>query len=347
VTATAAAVSRAPRSHRLRGVVAGGLGLLAVIVAAGIFTQFGTIAPGLVPAVALLVCALPVFVIGGVLLIRAGVFEAPEGGYPLTLLAPAVAYYAAFFLIPLGFLVLFSVAHAQGFGDVQYGFSLENFSRALDSLYIDIFVRTLRFAAVGTILTILVGWPLAYWLARYASPKRKNLLLALVIIPFWTSFLIRTYALKIILDPHGYLAKDFGIDILYTKYAVGIGLVYNYLPLFILPVFASLERMDWTLIEAATDLGAKPVTAFKDITLRLTLPGVVTGGLLVFIPMCGEFIIPDLLGGPDTLMIGHVLWDEFFTNRDWPLASAVAVAMLVLLVLPMGLLRRYLTGERA
>src|SRR5690242_6738748 len=123
------------------------------------------------------------------------------------------------------------------------------------------------------------------------------LALLIIVIPFWTSFLIRTYALKIILDPNGYLARDIGISILYTKYAVAVGLVYNYLPLFILPVFASLERMDWTLIEAATDLGARPFTAFREITLRLTLPGVVTGALLVFIPMTGEYIIPNSLGG--------------------------------------------------
>jgi spermidine/putrescine transport system permease protein len=336
VTATAAAVSRAPRSHRLRGVVAGGLGLLAVIVAAGIFTQFGTIAPGLVPAVALLVCALPVFVIGGVLLIRAGVFEAPEGGYPLTLLAPAVAYYAAFFLIPLGFLVLFSVAHAQGFGDVQYGFSLENFSRALDSLYIDIFVRTLRFAAVGTILTILVGWPLAYWLARYASPKRKNLLLALVIIPFWTSFLIRTYSFLIILDPEFPLSKALDsvgltsgpLDVLYTNTAVQIGITYNYLPLFVLPAYAALERMDWTLLDAASDLGGSAWAALRQITLPLSMPGLITGALLVFIPMMGEYVIPQILGGGKVDLMGNILRRAFLEQQNYPLGAALAMLLM-------------------
>ena len=152
-------------------------------------------------------------------------------------------------------------------------------------------------------LTIAVGYPVAYWMARYLSTY-KMLALLLIVVPFWTSFLIRTYALKIILDPHGYLARDLGINILYTKYAVAVGLVYNYLPLFILPVFASLERMDWTLIEAATDLGARPFTAFRQITLRLTLPGVVTGALLVFIPMTGEYIIPNILGGGNYEFVG-------------------------------------------
>jgi spermidine/putrescine transport system permease protein len=164
-------------------------------------------------------------------------------------------------------------------------------------------------------------------MARYLSTY-KMLALLLIIVPFWTSFLIRTYALKIILDPHGYLARDLGVNVLYTKYAVGIGLVYNYLPLFILPVFASLERMDWTLIEAATDLGARPVTAFKDITLRLTLPGVVTGGLLVFIPMCGEYIIPDILGGGKYEFVGNIIGDTFGSAQNWPFGSALSIALM-------------------
>ena len=136
-----------------------------------------------------------------------------------------------------------------------------------------------------------------------------------MVVPFWTSFLIRTYALKIVLDPKGYVAQDLGINILNTKYAVGIGLVYNYLPLFILPVFASLERMDWTLIEAATDLGARPFRAFRDHTLRLTLPGVVTGALLVFIPMSGEYIIPNILGGGTYEFVGNAIGDTSSTRR--------------------------------
>ena len=247
--------------------------------------------------------------------------------YPGWLTLPSLLYYAIFFLGPMAILAVFSVSIQSGFGSVTYTFSSSQFSQVNDSLYITVFERTLLMAAMGSLLTIAVGYPLAYWMARYLSTY-KMLALLLIIVPFWTSFLIRTYALKIILDPHGYLARDFGIDVLYTKYAVGIGLVYNYLPLFILPVFASLERMDWTLIEAATDLGARPVTAFKDITLRLTLPGVVTGGLLVFIPMCGEYIIPDILGGGKYEFVGNIIGDTFSSAQNWPFGSALSIALM-------------------
>jgi spermidine/putrescine transport system permease protein len=247
--------------------------------------------------------------------------------YPAWLTLPSLLYYAIFFLGPMAILAVFSVSIQSGFGSVTYAFSGSQFSQVNDPLYITVFERTLLMAATGSLLTIAVGYPLAYWMARYLTTY-KMLALLIIIVPFWTSFLIRTYALKIILDPHGYLAKDLGINILYTKYAVGVGLVYNYLPLFILPVFASLERMDWTLIEAATDLGAKPVTAFKDITLRLTLPGVVTGGLLVFIPMCGEFIIPDILGGGKYEFVGNIIGDTFGTAQNWPFGSALSIALM-------------------
>jgi len=173
--------------------------------------------------------------------------------YPSWLTGPSFVYYVLFFLGPMAILVAFSLATQLGFGSLKYGFDISQFRQVAGSLYVTIFVRTLVMASVGSLLTIAVGYPLAYWMARYLTTY-KMLALLLLIVPFWTSFLIRTYALKIILDPHGYLAKDLGINILYTKYAVAVGLVYNYLPLFILPVFASLERMDWSLIEAATDL---------------------------------------------------------------------------------------------
>jgi spermidine/putrescine transport system permease protein len=182
----------------------------------------------------------------------------------------------------------------------------------------------------GSLLTIAVGYPVAYWMARYRSTY-KMLALLLVIVPFWTSFLIRTYALKIILDPQGYLARDLGINITYTKYAVGLGLVCNYLPLFILPVFASLERMDWTLIEAATDLGASPLKAFREITLPLTLPGVVTGALLVFIPMTGEYIIPNILGGGRYEFVGNLIGDQFGQAQNQPFGSALAIGLMIAL----------------
>jgi spermidine/putrescine transport system permease protein len=250
--------------------------------------------------------------------------------YPPWLTAPSFVYYVLFFLGPMAILVAFSLAAQLGFGSLKYGFDISQFRQVAGSLYVTIFVRTLVMASIGSLLTIAVGYPLAYWMARYLTTY-KMLALLLLIVPFWTSFLIRTYALKIILDPNGYLARDLGINILYTKYAVVVGLVYNYLPLFILPVFASLERMDWSLIEAATDLGARPLTAFREITLRLTLPGVVTGALLVFIPMTGEYIIPDILSGGNYEFVGNVIGDQFNQAQNQPFGSALAITLMAVL----------------
>jgi spermidine/putrescine transport system permease protein len=252
--------------------------------------------------------------------------------YPVWLTLPSLVYYGIFFLGPMAILAVFSVSLQSGFGSVQYTISWSQFSQVNDPLYITIFERTLYMAAAGSILTILVGYPLAYWMARYLSTY-KMLALLLIVVPFWTSFLIRTYALKIMLDPQGYFARDLGLNWLYTWKAVAIGLVYNYLPLFILPVFASLERMDWTLIEAATDLGARPFTAFRNITLRLTLPGVVTGALLVFIPMCGEYIIPDILGGGKFEFVGNIIGGTFGDAQNWPFGSALSISLMAALSL--------------
>jgi spermidine/putrescine transport system permease protein len=250
--------------------------------------------------------------------------------YPAWLTAPSLLYYVIFFLGPMAILVAFSLAAQQGFGSLSYGFHLSQFRQVFTPLYITIFERTLAMAAIGTVLASAVGYPVAYWMARYLTTY-KMLALLIIVVPFWTSFLIRTYALKIILDPNGYLARDLGVSIMYTKYAVAVGLVYNYLPLFILPVFASLERMDWTLIEAATDLGAHPFTAFRQITLRLTLPGVVTGALLVFIPMTGEYIIPNILSGGNYEFVGNVIGDQFNQAQNQPFGSALSIALMAAL----------------
>jgi len=250
--------------------------------------------------------------------------------YPAWLTSPSLLYYGVFFLGPMAILVAFSLATQQGFGSLAFGFNTSQYSQVLNPLYVTIFERTLVMASIGTVLTIAVGYPVAYWIARYLSTY-KMLALLIIVVPFWTSFLIRTYALKIILDPNGYLARDLGINIMYTKYAVAVGLVYNYLPLFILPVFASLERMDWTLIEASTDLGARPFTAFRQITLRLTLPGVVTGALLVFIPMTGEYIIPNILSGGNYELVGNVIGDQFNQAQNQPFGSALSIALMLAL----------------
>jgi spermidine/putrescine transport system permease protein len=250
--------------------------------------------------------------------------------YPGWLTLPSLGYYTVFFFGPMAILGLFSVAIQSGFGSVAYGLHGDQFHQVTDSLYVNIFERTLVMATAGSLLTIAVGYPLAYWMARYLTTY-KMLALLLLIVPFWTSFLIRTYALKIILDPKGYLARDLGFNALYTWKAVGIGLVYNYLPLFVLPVFASLERMDWSLVEAATDLGATPFRAFRQVTLRLTLPGVVTGALLVFIPMCGEYIIPNILGGGNFEFIGNAIGDTFGAAQNWPFGSALSLTLMAAL----------------
>lgn len=210
-----------------------------------------------------------------------------------------------------------------------------------DDLYAVAFANALRIAATSTLLCLLIGYPMAYAIARASAPRR-NILLLLVVLPFWTSFLIRVYAWMVLLRPTGLINETLialgvivePLPLLANEFAVHLGIVYSYLPFMVLPLYAALERMDGALLEAAADLGARPWRAFVSVTLPLSLPGIVAGSLLVFIPAVGEFVIPDLLGGPDAPMIGKVLWTEFFTNRDWPAASAVAVAMLILLVAP-------------
>ena len=214
-----------------------------------------------------------------------------------------------------------------------------------DPFYLNAYLSSLKFAATGTLLALLVGYPMAYGMAR-CKPNVRSLLLMLVILPFWTSFLIRVYAWVGILKPQGLFNSFLGLlglepmTLLYTPAAVQIGLVYSYLPFMVLPLYAALERLDDTLLEAAADLGSPPWRSFWQITWPLSIPGVIAGCLLCFIPMVGEFVIPDLLGGPGSLMIGRSIWMEFFANRDWPFASAVAIVLLFTLVLPIVLYQR-------
>ncbi len=232
--------------------------------------------------------------------------------------------------------------------DFLAGLDLENFGLILeDPLYWQSYLYSLRIAALTTVIALAIGYPLAYAMAS-APARWRAILLVLVILPFWTSFLIRVYAWIGILRPEGLLDmalaalgfSDEPLRLLNTETAVVIGMVYSYLPFMVLPLYATLEKLDRSLQEAAADLGATPLRAFLTVTLPLSLPGILAGSALVFIPAIGEFVIPDLLGGPDTTMIGKVLWNEFFSNRDWPLASAVAVVLLVVLVLPLALLQR-------
>ncbi len=234
-------------------------------------------------------------------------------------------------------------------GVLQIRLNLQNFMLVwADDLYLAAFLNSLWVAFVCTLLCLLIGYPMAYAIAT-APERRRVVLLMLIILPFWTSFLIRVYAWIGILKSEGLLNNlllwlgviDSPLAILHTQAAVYIGVVYSYLPFMILPLYANLSRMDLTLLEAAADLGCRASRAFMRITLPLSLPGIVAGSMLVFIPVVGEFVIPDLLGGPDNLMVGRMLWTEFFSNKDWPLASAIAILLLVILVVPFVLMQRW------
>jgi putrescine transport system permease protein len=247
---------------------------------------------------------------------------------------------------------VFPLSEIASFGTRVRELTLDNYRFLTeDPLYLDSLVSSLVTASVSTLLALLVAYPFALGLAR-APDGVRPVLLVLTILPFWTSFLIRVYAWMGILRNEGFLNQlllwlgiiDQPLVILNTNAAVYIGIVYSYLPFMVLPIYASLERQDPRLLEAAADLGSPPARAFWQVTLPLSLPGVFAGCLLVFIPAVGEFVIPDLLGGSETLMIGKTLWNEFFINRDWPLASAVAVVLLVLLVGPILLLQRARSG---
>ncbi|MBN8291238.1 ABC transporter permease subunit [Rhodobacter sp. NTK016B] len=227
-------------------------------------------------------------------------------------------------------------------GGIEIIASLENYRFLLsDALYVNAYLSSLKIAGISTIFALLIGYPIAYYIARSPEPRRSILLL-LVILPFWTSFLLRVYAWIGFLRREGVINNvltwagiiDEPLVMMQTDFAVYIGIVYTYLPFMILPLYANLVKLDGALLEAASDLGASPVTTFLTVTLPLSVPGIIAGSMLVFIPAIGEYVIPALLGGPDTLMIGRILWDEFFSARDWPVASAVAIVMLVLVVLP-------------
>ncbi|WP_078118152.1 ABC transporter permease subunit [Thiosocius teredinicola] len=222
-----------------------------------------------------------------------------------------------------------------------------------DNTYVDALLNSVRIAGSATLLCLLLGYPLALGITRAPASWRVPLLM-LVILPFWTSFLIRVYAWIGILKDNGLLNNllmslgiiDQPLHLLYTEFAVYLGIVYAYLPFMVLPLYASLSRLDDSLLEAASDLGCRPTCAFWRVTVPLTMPGIIAGSLLVFVPAVGEFVIPDLLGGSDSLMIGKVLWTEYFNNRDWPVAAAIAVGLLALLVVPVMLFERYREKEQ-
>jgi putrescine transport system permease protein len=282
-----------------------------------------------------------------------------------SLIALPYAWLLALFLVPFGIVLKISLSDIAlaippytptldlyegwaGFKDFLAALDFENFTfLTTDDLYWKAYLSSLWIAAIATLITLLVGYPIAYGMAKAPDHWRPTLMM-LVILPFWTSFLIRVYSWMGILSTEGYLNQlligmgliSDPLTILNTPTAVYIGIVYTYLPFMILPIYSTLERMDGSLLEAAEDLGCSRLTAFWLVTVPLSKNGIVAGCFLVFIPTLGEFVIPSLLGGSRTLMIGKVLWEEFFNNRDWPVASAVAVVLLLILIVPIILFQR-------
>jgi putrescine transport system permease protein len=282
------------------------------------------------------------------------------------IILPPMLYLLVFFLIPFAFALKISFAdtalRVPPFTDIlsispdrhiHLTLSLGNFQYLFtDEVYGLSYIYSIRTAFFSTLICLAVGYPMAYAIAR-TSKSTQSVLLLIIILPFWTSFLLRVYALEGIIRETGLLNSALlwlgiihqPLKIMHTTLAVYLGIIYSYLPFMVLPLFATLEKLDHSLLEAAADLGSPPWRAFLDITLPLSIPGIIAGSMLVFIPAIGEFVIPTLLGGPDNLMIGRVLWDEFFGNRDWPVASAVAIAFLVFLVGPIALYQHYSTKQ--
>ncbi len=275
------------------------------------------------------------------------------------------AWLTLFFLVP--FIIVFKISFSEAmvalppyaevvrWGDNQLEVVL-NFGNYImlftDSMYVQSYLTSLRVATISTLICLLIGYPLA-WAIVHSTPSTRIILLMLVILPSWTSFLIRVYAWMGILSNNGLLNNallklgliDAPLQILNTDYAVYIGIVYAYLPFMVLPIYTALMRLDHSLVEAASDLGSPPWKTLCTVTIPLTKAGIIAGSMLVFIPAIGEFVIPELLGGPDTLLIGRVLWQEFFNNRDWPVAAALASTMLLLLMVPIMWFHRYQRRE--
>ena len=289
--------------------------------------------------------------------VERGLAKVGISGKALVLIAPVV-WLLVFFVVPLAVVFGISLATKQfgrppyspllttEEGTVQLTLHLNNYIRLFsDNLYVAAYLNSIRIALIATIFTLIIGYPMAYAIARAPDPWR-NVLLMLVVLPFFTSFLLRIYALTGFMRGNGLINQFlglFGIEplvMMQTDFAVYVGLIYSYLPFMILPLYTTLVKLDSSLIEASADLGSRPWQTFLSVTLPLSLPGIIAGSLLVFIPAVGEFVIPALLGGPETLMIGRVLWDEFFSATNWPRAAAVAVAMLAVVVVPIMLLQK-------
>lgn len=235
----------------------------------------------------------------------------------------------------------------EGWPTVKLNFASYLFI-STDALYVETYLSSIKYALITTLICLAIGYPFAYFMAR--SPKHlQPMLLMLIMLPFWTSFLLRIYAWKTLLVNNGVINNallslgviDAPLEMMNTPFSLLVGMVYSYLPFMILPLYANLSKLDLRYLEAAADLGTSPFKTFWLITIPLSKAGIIAGSMLVFIPAVGEYVIPELLGGPNTLMIGRVLWDEFFSNNDWPMASAVAVVMILLIMLPMAIFNKY------
>jgi len=263
------------------------------------------------------------------------------------LIAPMVVWLLAFVVVPTAILFVYSFCERDEVGGVVFRFTLDNYQRVFDPVYLRIFARSVGYAGLTTAICVVVGYPVAYYIAR-ATEERRNRLLLLVMVPFWTSFLIRTYAWITILKQEGLLngfaqSLHLGLgpfNLLYTPTAVIIGLVYAYLPFMILPIYGSAEKLDNSLIEAAYDLGAGPVRAFSAVIVPLTMPGIAAGTLLVFVPAIGMFAITDLMGGAKVPMIGNVIQNQFLQARDWPFGAALGVVFMLMFAVTYVILQR-------
>lgn len=263
------------------------------------------------------------------------------------LLAPMLLWLAAFVVIPTGILAVYSFCQRDELGRVVFQFSIESYRRVLDPVYLGIFARSVWYAAITTAVCVILGFPVGWFMARVSESWRRRLIL-LVMIPFWTSFLIRTYAWITILKGEGLLSGllQYGrlisapLEILYTPAAVILGLVYSYLPFMILPIYSSAEKLDGSLIEAAHDLGCGPLRVFWQVVIPLTKPGIYAGILMVFVPAIGMFAITDLMGGARVPMIGNVIQNQFFQARDWPFGAALGIVFTLMFVVSYALLQR-------
>ena len=252
------------------------------------------------------------------------------------LLAPGALWLLVFFLVPILIMLVYSVMPRGIYGGVDPGFTLEHYRRFFDPLYLDILQRTFVWSVACTVICLVLGYPVAYVIAR--AGRWKSFLLFLVVLPFWTSFLVRTFAMIFLLRDTGLINNwlvKLGVDpiaMLYTPFAVMAGLVYGFLPFMILPIYASLEKLDFSLLEAAEVLGARPAERFRRVTLPLSMPGVVAGCLLVFIPALGSFLTSDLLGGAKEMMIGNLVQNQFSAARNWPFGSAASFIVMALVL---------------